>query len=147
MLAAMSNVLRIKCEMMKTAYKILVSLLAMFGHTSDQSRHDAFKATIKAKMKAGTSVREHVLKMINWLKEAEIHGAVINKQSQVNVILESFSPTFLQFKSNFIMNKLSYNMTQFLNELQTFESITKEKGKKVRQMLLKLTAFYFFRQE
>ena len=27
------------------------------------------------------------------------------------------------------MNKLSYNMTQLLNELQTFKSITKEKGK------------------
>ena len=38
------------------------------------------------------------------------------------------------------MNKLSYNMTQLLNELQTFESIAKKKkGKKVRKFLLKLS--------
>ena len=79
MLATMSNVLRIKCKMIETTYKILESLQAMFGQPSDQSRHDAFKAAMKAKIKVGTSVREHVLKMINWLKEDEIHGALINK--------------------------------------------------------------------
>ena len=85
---------------------------------------------MNTKMKAETSVWEHVLKMINWLNEAKIHGVVIDDRSQVTMILESLSPTFLQFKSNYVMNKLSYNMTQLLNELQTFESIVKEKGEK-----------------
>ena len=79
MLAAMSDVHRIKCEKMKTAYKIMESLQAIFGQSSDQSHHDGFKAAMNAKMKAGTSVREHVLKMINWLNEAKIHGAVIDE--------------------------------------------------------------------
>ena len=44
------------------------------------------------------------------------------------MILESLSHAFLQFERNYVMNKLNYNMNQFLNELQTFESILKEKG-------------------
>ena len=41
---------------------------AMFGQPFNQSCHDAFKAAMNTKMKAGTSVREH---------QAEIHGTII----------------------------------------------------------------------
>ena len=80
-------------------------------------------------MKIGTPVRDHVLNMINYFGEAEVHGATIDDRTQVSMILESLSPDFLQFKSNYVMNKLNYTMTQLLNELQTFESISKDKGK------------------
>ena len=101
----------------------------MFGQPFDQSRHDTFKAAMNAKMKAETLARELVLKMINWLNEAKIHGLVFDERTQVSMILESLSLAFLQFKSNYVMNKLSYNLTQLLDELQAFESIVKEKGK------------------
>ena len=42
----------------------------MFGQSSDQSRHDAVKATMNTKMKVGTSVREH---------PAKIYGAVMDE--------------------------------------------------------------------
>ena len=58
--------------------RLLESLQVMFGQPSDQLRHDALKAAMNANMKVETSVREHVLKMINLLNEAKIHGAVID---------------------------------------------------------------------
>ena len=99
----------------------------MFRKPSNQSRHEAVKAIMNAKMKVGSSVREHVLKMISHINEAELHGATIDEATQVGMILETLSHDFLQFKSNYVMNKLSYNLTELLNELQTFESISKEK--------------------
>ena len=42
----------------------------MFGQPSNESRHDAFKAAMNAKMKVETSVCEH---------QDEIYGAVIEK--------------------------------------------------------------------
>ena len=42
------------------------------------------------------------------------------------MILETLSLDFLQFKSNYFMNRLQYNLNELLNELQTFESISKE---------------------
>ena len=129
MLAGMTDVLRAKYERMETAYEIMESLQAMFGQQSDQSRHDAIKKAMNAKMKRGTPVRDHVLNMINYFGEAEVHGATIDDRTQVSMILETLLPDFLQFKSNYVMNKLNYKMTQLLNELQTFESISKDKGK------------------
>ncbi|PON35558.1 hypothetical protein TorRG33x02_351140, partial [Trema orientale] len=65
--------------------------------------------------------------MISHINEAELHGATIDEATQVGMILETLSHDFLQFKSNYVMNKLSYNLTELLNELQTFESISKGK--------------------
>ena len=129
MLASMNDVLRTKHENMETAYEIWESLSSMFGRQSDQSRHEATKAYLTTKMKKGSSVREHVLNMINLIHEAEIHGATVDDKTQVSVILESLTPAFLPFTTNYIMNKLEYNLTQLLNELQTFETISKTRSK------------------
>ncbi|XP_075473382.1 uncharacterized protein LOC142504393 [Primulina tabacum] len=100
------------------------SLQAMFDQRSSQSKHEAIKNAMNAKMKKGQSVGAHVLNMVNYFTEAETHCATIDDGTQVSMILESLPPTFLQFKSNYVMNKLNYNMTQLLNELQTFEAIS-----------------------
>ena len=89
----------------------------MFGQQSDQCRHEATHSYMNTKMKKGVSVREHVLNMINLMHEAEIHGATIDERTQVSIILESLTPAFSQFTTNYVMNKLQYNMTQLLNEL------------------------------
>ncbi|PKU77463.1 hypothetical protein MA16_Dca020639 [Dendrobium catenatum] len=99
----------------------------MFGQPSEQARHKAIKVVMNSKMKANVSVREHVLKMINYIHEVEINGAIIDEGTQVGMILETLSSRFMQFKSNYFMNRLKYNLTELLNELQTFESISKEK--------------------
>ena len=74
---------------------------------------------MNAKMKKGVSVREHVLNMINLMHEKEIHGATIDERTEVSIILESLTPAFSQFTTNYVMNKLQYNMTPLLNKLQT----------------------------
>ena len=63
------------------------------------------------------------------IHEAEIHGATVDEKTQVSVILESLTPAFLPFTTKYIMNKLEYNLTQLLNELQTFETISKTRSK------------------
>ena len=76
-------------------------------------------------MKVGTPVRDHVMMMTNYFTEAELHGAEIDQVTQVGIILNSLSSDFIQFTSNYIMNKLNYGLSQLLNELQTFESISR----------------------
>ena len=66
----------------------------MFGRQSDQCRHEATKAYWTTKMRKRDSVREHVLNMINLIHEAEIHGATVDENTQVSVILESLTPAF-----------------------------------------------------
>ena len=117
MLVSMSDVLRTKHESMETTYEIIESVKEMFGGPSDQSRHEATRTYMNTKMKKGVSVREHVLNMISVLHEAETHGAVMDEKTQVSIILESLTPAFSAFTTNYVMNKLDFNMTQMLNKL------------------------------
>ncbi|KAA0046799.1 gag/pol protein [Cucumis melo var. makuwa] len=60
----------------------------------------------------------------------EMNEVVIDEASQVSFILESLPESFLQFRSNATMNKISYNLMTLLKELHTFESLMKIKGQK-----------------
>ena len=130
MLASMSDMLRLKHERMEPAIEIMDSLQNMFGKQSEQSRREATRKYMNAKMSKGTLVRDHVLNMANYINEAELHGAIVDERTQVSIILDSLTPDFLQFTSNYVMNKLDYNVTQLLNELQTFEAISKTRTQK-----------------
>ncbi|RVX12712.1 Retrovirus-related Pol polyprotein from transposon TNT 1-94 [Vitis vinifera] len=130
LLAAMNEVLRTKHEGLETAREIMESLQQMFGRPSEQARHEAVKAVMNSKMKNGSSVREHVLKMIHHFNEAEINGAKIDEKTQVGMILETLSPSFLQFRTNYIMNHKKCNLTELLNELQSYETLIDDKGGK-----------------
>ena len=59
-------------------------------------------------MKSGTPVRDHIMMMTNYFTEAELYGAEIDQVTQVGIILNFLSPDFIQFNSNYIMNKLNY---------------------------------------
>ena len=53
---------------METAIEIMDSLQNMFGKQSEQSRHEATRKYMNAKMSKGTPVRDHVLNMANYIK-------------------------------------------------------------------------------
>ena len=62
-------------------------------------------------MKSETTVRDHVMMITNYFTEAELHGAEINQVMQVGIILNSLSLDFIQFSSNYTMNKLNYSVS------------------------------------
>ncbi|KAG6503613.1 hypothetical protein ZIOFF_035929 [Zingiber officinale] len=125
MLASMSDALRSKMELKECAFEIMESLQEMFGQQSEQACHEATRKYTNARMILGTHVRDHVMQMTNIFSEVEMHGAVIDEGTQVSIILKSLPSDFIPFTSNYIMNKLNYGMTQLLNELQTFEAISR----------------------
>ena len=66
--------------------------------------------------------------MIDHLHNAKLNAAMIDTKTQLSIILQSLPSKFQQFKNNYVMNKVSYNLTQLLNELQAFESVNDRKG-------------------
>ena len=70
-----------------------------------------------ARMKTSMPVRDHIMIMTNYFTEAELYGAEIDQVMQVGIILNSLSPDFIQFYSNYIMNKLNYSVSHVLIEL------------------------------
>ena len=97
--------------------EILDSLQEMFGQKNEQACIEIIDKYTTARMKSGTLVRDHVMMMTNYFTETELHGAEIDQIMQVRIIMNSLSPEFIQFNSNYIMNKLNYSISQLLNEL------------------------------
>ncbi|XP_009768188.1 uncharacterized protein [Nicotiana sylvestris] len=81
----MANVLQHRHQSMGSAYDMLKSLKAIFDDKNCAAKQTAMKALLNTKMAEGSSVRDHVLKMIGLLDELEVLGAVIDKESQVEM--------------------------------------------------------------
>ncbi|WMV13414.1 hypothetical protein MTR67_006799 [Solanum verrucosum] len=92
------------------------------------AKQTAMKARLTTKMAKGSSVREHVLKLMNYLNELEILGAEIDKESQVEMILQTLPDSFQQFLLNYNMNKMDMSLAKLLNELQAAETIIKQQA-------------------
>jgi hypothetical protein len=88
---------------------------------------EAFKAIMNTKMVNRASIREHMLKMTAAFKAAKVLGAVIDPESQINMVFESLPKSFTQFKLNYNMNKMSMIFSELLKELQAAEKIMKLK--------------------
>ena len=74
-------------------------------------------------MRTGTSVRVHMLEVIALLNDIEIMGALIDEETQVDMVLETLSDSFDTFKLNYSMNKLSYKLAELMKELQATEAL------------------------
>ncbi|XP_024039121.1 uncharacterized protein LOC112097777 [Citrus clementina] len=93
-LASISMELHKKHRSMETATEIMASLHQMFGQNTHFAREATLKRITDTKMEEGTKVRDHVLKMMDYLNEVEIHGVQINDKSKINmknfIIAENF---------------------------------------------------------
>ena len=57
----------------------------------------------------------------------EVLGGSIDRESQVDIILQSLPESFDQFVLNYNMNNLNYSLAQLLNELQNAQGMVKKK--------------------
>ncbi|KAA0051437.1 gag/pol protein [Cucumis melo var. makuwa] len=130
-LANMSDVLAKKHESLAMTKEIMDSLKAMFGQPEWSLRYEAIKYIYTKHMKEGTSVREHVLDMMMHFNIAEVNDGAIDGANQVSFILESLPKSFIPFHTNASLNKIEFNLTTLLNELQQFQTLTMGKGKQV----------------
>ena len=75
---------------MLIAYGIMINLKEIFGDQSRASRQEAMRALLNTNMAEGTSVQEHILKMIAYLNKLEILGAEIDGKIQVDIVHVTF---------------------------------------------------------
>ncbi|XP_016493835.2 uncharacterized protein LOC107813136 [Nicotiana tabacum] len=128
-LASMSNVLQHQHQSMESAYDILENLKEMFVDQNRVAKQTAMKDLLNTKMVEGSSVRDHVLKMMSLLNELEVLGANIDKDTQVEkMIMQTLPNSFQLFRLNYNMNKMDLSLTKLLNELQSAETIIKQQA-------------------
>ncbi|XP_019264720.1 PREDICTED: uncharacterized protein LOC109242304 [Nicotiana attenuata] len=67
----------------------------MFGEKNRTAKQTAMKALLNTKRAEGSSVRDYFLKMMSLLNELEVLGAVIDKESQVEIVLQTLPDKFI----------------------------------------------------
>ncbi|XP_075078999.1 uncharacterized protein LOC142164658 [Nicotiana tabacum] len=115
-------------QSMGSAYDMLERLKEMSDEQNRAAKQTTMKALLNTKMAKGSSVRDHVLKMMSLMNELEVLGAVIDKESQVEMVLQTLPDRFQQFCLNYNMNKMDLSLAKLLNELQAAESIIKQQA-------------------
>ena len=75
MLASMSDALRTKLEGKEMTVEILDALQEMLRRQSEQACIELTHKYSGTKMRAGTPVTDHVMMMINYFMEVELHDA------------------------------------------------------------------------
>ncbi|KAM6563287.1 hypothetical protein CsatB_023285 [Cannabis sativa] len=126
MLSSKVDTLKIRFPNTLTTVDIMKQLTELFGMASIQARFEVTKNFINARMKPHQNVRDHLLQMTSYFQEAENHGAIIDQTTQVSLILNSLTPTFLPFTLNYVMNKLDFDFYELINNLQRFENLIRE---------------------
>ena len=81
-----------------------------------------------AQMNKGTKVQDHVLYVMDLLNEAEVQGAKIDEDTQIDMLSETLIEAFSQFKVNYNMNKMKLTMTELMNELHYAEEVLIKTG-------------------
>ena len=113
-LASIFNILQTKHQNLETAIEIIDNLQEIFGQSTRSVRQAALKGIMNLKMGKGTRVRDHVLKMMDYLNEVEIQGAQIDDNSKIDMVLESLPETFKEFKVHYNMNKRNMTLTELM---------------------------------
>lgn len=80
---------------------------------------------MNTKMVEGTPVREHTLKMMAYFSYAQIHGADIDGETQIDMILGSLPNNFNQFWLNYNIEKMFVSLSELMKELQDEETTFK----------------------
>ena len=105
------------------ASDIMLSPKEMFGEQDRSARQDTMRILLNTKMVQGTPIRQPCLKMISYLNTLEVLGADIDRESQVDIILQSLLESFKEFRLNYNMNKKIYIFSEMMNELVVVEGI------------------------
>ncbi|GMN67622.1 hypothetical protein TIFTF001_036685 [Ficus carica] len=83
-----------------------------------------------ARQKVRTLIKEHMMKVMGYLSEAQTNGAEIDSATQLVMVFQTLSKDFDLFQASYNLNRKEMSLTELMKELQAFENIFKGSGSK-----------------
>ncbi|XP_057771012.1 uncharacterized protein LOC130990796 [Salvia miltiorrhiza] len=111
-------------------FEMLKLLKSLYASEAQTMEYEILRDLFKCKLHEGSSVSDHVLKMIGLIERLTSIGTILPATVSVNLILQSLSASFESFIVNFNMNGTKATLAELHNMLKTYESTT-SKGKSV----------------
>ncbi|GMN73248.1 hypothetical protein TIFTF001_052146 [Ficus carica] len=95
-----------------------------------QKQHEEHQT---ARQKVGTPIKEHMMKVMAYLSEAQTNGAEIDYATQLVIVFQTLSNDFDLFQASYNLNRKEMSLTELMKELQAFENIFKGSGSKAEE--------------
>ncbi|KAL0457617.1 UNVERIFIED_CONTAM: hypothetical protein Slati_0388900 [Sesamum latifolium] len=87
-------------------------------------RYAVIKAFFGTKITEGSSVQSHGVKMLSLVEKLEDFKAGLDNDTYIDVILQSFSPSYDPFIINYNMNGLQKMIHELINMLIQYDATT-----------------------
>ena len=110
---------------MPTVRAMITHLEELYGEQSHTAHFEVSKRLFNLKIHEGQSVYEHYITVIKDIEELGKLGHDMQKELQMNLILQFLTSSYSQFIINFHMNKLNCTIPELVNMLVTTEEILK----------------------
>ncbi|GAV84722.1 UBN2_2 domain-containing protein [Cephalotus follicularis] len=101
---------------------ILLHLPKLYRENGRNARFQLIAELYGTKMNEGSSINDHVLKMINAIERLEALGIIQDTELSTDLILYSLPPSFSGFITNFNMNRITATLADLLNMLREAEA-------------------------
>ena len=124
-LASLDDTHQRQCEKMDIR-SIFLHTKEMYGERSRVVRYDTARKFFRATMSAGSSVGDHVLKMIDYIGQLAELGFILDNELYLDVILSSLPASYIPFISNFNLSEKEPSLPELLNMLRLEESTRKK---------------------
>ncbi|KAK0586243.1 hypothetical protein LWI29_003477 [Acer saccharum] len=87
------------------------------------------------RMKPGQAVKDHMIKVIAHLNIAELNGTEIDSETKIDMVVNSLSDSFDQFKLDYTLNKKKYTLQGLMQDVQSADKIlVKSKGQEIHMV-------------
>ncbi|XP_077222147.1 uncharacterized protein LOC143855991 [Tasmannia lanceolata] len=111
-LGSMSNVLQQQLIGIAVASDIMLNIKEIFGEQHRTARLLAIRGLISTNVVERTIVRDHMLKMMGYLNELDILGAIMDAATQIDIVLSSLCGSFKEFIMTYHKNKMTMSLTE-----------------------------------
>ncbi|KAL0361826.1 UNVERIFIED_CONTAM: hypothetical protein Sradi_3867100 [Sesamum radiatum] len=102
---------------------IMLRMSQIYAVSDRHIKYSAIKSFFGTKMIEGSSVQEHGVKMLSIVEKLKDLKAELAKVMYIDMILQSFPPSFNSFIVNYNMNGLDKNLHELINMLVQYEAM------------------------
>ncbi|KAL0458382.1 UNVERIFIED_CONTAM: hypothetical protein Slati_0465400 [Sesamum latifolium] len=121
-LESMTNDIQKQYDRHDDVQSIMLCMSQIYAVLDRHIRYAATKAFFGTKMIEGSSVQEHGVKMLSLVEKLKDLKADLAKETYIDVILQSLSPSFDSFIVNYNMNGLEKDLHELINMLVQYEA-------------------------
>ncbi|KAL0445671.1 UNVERIFIED_CONTAM: hypothetical protein Slati_1695000 [Sesamum latifolium] len=121
-LGSMANDIQKQYDRHNDVQSIMLRMSQMYAVPNRHIRYAATKAFFGTKLIEGSSVQEHGVKMLSFVEKLKDLKANLEKETYIDVILQSLPPSFDSFIVNYNMNGLDKDLHELINMLVQYEA-------------------------